>query len=167
MAGPPNPAGSLALVSRSPWGEGPTDMSQISRGIFAVSLTLGAVPLALGRDLYGAQDPSGTPVTAINRAAKADRIAGVARADVPTQTISLRLNGVSDTSVLVRIPLVQAASGGASAPPWTSWCSPIAVSRSTKWQDWKRAALFWAARWRINWAAALCQCARRASCPTP
>ena len=98
-------------------------MSQISRGIFAaiaLSLTLGAVPLALGRDLYGAQDPSGTPATAINRAAKADRIAGVARADVPTQTISLRLNGVSDTSVLVRIPLVQAASGGgASAPSWT------------------------------------------------
>ena len=101
-------------------------MSQISRGIFAafaVSLTLGAVPLALGRDLYGAQDPQetlgGTPATAINRAAKADRIAGPARADVPTQTISLRLNGVSDTSVLVRIPVAQAASGGASAPSWT------------------------------------------------
>jgi len=101
-------------------------MSQISRGIFAaiaVSLTLGAVPLALGRDLYGAQDPQetlgGTPATAINRAAKADRIAGPARADVPTQTISLRLSGVSDTSVLVRIPVVQAASGGASAPSWT------------------------------------------------
>ena len=103
-------------------------MSQISRGIFAafaVSLTLGAVPLALGRDLYGAQDPQetlgGTPATAINRAAKADRIAGPARADVPTQTISLRLNGVSDTSVLVRIPVVQAASGGgaSAAPSWT------------------------------------------------
>jgi hypothetical protein len=102
-------------------------MSQISRAIFAsaaVSLTLGAVPLALGRDLYGAQDPQaalgGTPATAINRAAKADRIAGVAHADVPTQTISLRLSGVSDTSVLVRIPVAQAASGGASAAPsWT------------------------------------------------
>jgi hypothetical protein len=101
-------------------------MSQISRGIFAafaVSLTLCVVPLALGRDLYGAQDPQeplgGTPTTAINRAAKADRIAGVARSDVPTQTISLRLNGVSDTSVLVRIPLAQAASGGASAPSWS------------------------------------------------
>ena len=99
-------------------------MSQISRGIFAsaaVALTLGAVPLALGRDLYGAQDPSGTPATAINRAAKADRIAGPARADVPTQTISLRLSGVSDTSVLVRIPVVQAASGGgaSAAPSWT------------------------------------------------
>lgn len=98
-------------------------MSQISRGIFAsaaVALTLGAVPLALGRDLYGAQNPSGTPVTAINRAAKADRVAGVARSDVPTQTISLRLNGVSDTSVLIRIPLAQAAGGGgASAPSWT------------------------------------------------
>jgi hypothetical protein len=105
-------------------------MSQISRGIFAaiaVSLTLGAVPLALGRDLYGAQDPQGTleetlggtQATAINRAAKADRIAGPARADVPTQTISLRLNGVSDTSVLVRIPVAQATSGGASAPSWT------------------------------------------------
>ncbi len=102
-------------------------MSQISRGIFAaiaVSLTLGAVPLALGRDLYGAQDTQealgGTPGTAINRADKADRIAGPARADVPTQTISLRLNGASDTSVLVRIPVVQAASSGVSAAPsWT------------------------------------------------
>jgi hypothetical protein len=102
-------------------------MPQISRGIFAafaVSLTLGAVPLALGRDLYGEKDPQealgGTPPTAINRAAKADRIAGVARSDVPTQTISLRLNGVSDTSVLIRIPLAQAAGGGgASAPSWT------------------------------------------------
>ena len=40
----------------------------------------------------------------INRAAKADRAAGVSASAAPTQTISLRLEGLSDTSVLVRIP---------------------------------------------------------------
>ena len=73
-------------------------MSQFSNGIFAalaVSVSLGAAQFAAGRDLAGdLQASMGTPVTAINRTAKADR-APVARSDVPTQTISLRLNGVS------------------------------------------------------------------------
>ena len=95
-------------------------MSQLSRGIFAslaVLLTLGVAQFALGRDLSGDLQASiGTPVTAINRTAKTDRAAGVAVSPTPTQTISLRLNGVSDTSVLVRIPVAQAASKGSSAP---------------------------------------------------
>jgi len=94
-------------------------MSQLSRGIFAslaVALTLGAAQFALGRDLSADLQASiGTPVTAINRTAKTDRAAGVAVSPTPTQTISLRLNGVSDTSVLVRIPVAQAASKGSSA----------------------------------------------------
>lgn len=102
-------------------------MSQTSRGIFgavAIALTLGAVPLAAGRDLSGSlqdrlQNPWGTPVTGINRAAKADRAAGVARSDVSMRTISLQLNGLADTSVLVRVPVAQAARTGAYAPSWT------------------------------------------------
>jgi hypothetical protein len=97
-------------------------MSQTSRGIFAglaIALTLGAVPLALGRDLAGgAQAPVDTPATAVNRAAKTDRAAGVAGAGLPTQTISLPLSGVSDTSVLVRVPVAQAGRSGLSAPSW-------------------------------------------------
>jgi hypothetical protein len=95
-------------------------MSQLSRGIFAafaVSLTLGAAQFALGRDLTGdLQASAGTPFTAINRATKTDRAAGVAVSPTPTQTISLQLNGVSDTSVLVRIPVAQAVGKGSSAP---------------------------------------------------
>ena len=95
-------------------------MSQLSRGIFAafaVSLTLGAAQFALGRDLTGDLQASiATPFTAINRATKTDRAAGVAVSPTPTQTISLQLNGVSDTSVLVRIPVAQAVGKGSSAP---------------------------------------------------
>jgi hypothetical protein len=94
-------------------------MSQLSRGIFAslaVLLTFGAAQFALGRDLTGGvQDPQAVPQTLVNRTAKADR-APVPRSDVPTQTISLQLSGISDTSVLVRIPVAQAVNKGSSAP---------------------------------------------------
>jgi len=103
-------------------------MSQLSTGVFAaiaVSLTCGAVQFALGRDLSrGPQDSVSAPQTVtninvtnidINRAAKADRAAGVVGRPVPTQTISLRLDSLSDTSVLIRIPVAQARKGP-SAP---------------------------------------------------
>jgi hypothetical protein len=84
-------------------------MSQLATGILgaiAVSLTCGAVQFALGRDLSGAiQEPSRESATAVNRATKADRAARVAGAAQPTQTISLRVAALSDTSVLVRIPV--------------------------------------------------------------
>jgi hypothetical protein len=97
-------------------------MSQTSRAIFAasaVALTLGVVPLAAGRDLTGGvfhrlQATSTAP--AINRATKADRATVVASTGGPTRTISLHLDGLTDTSVLVRIPVAQA---GRSAPEWT------------------------------------------------
>lgn len=107
-------------------------MSQLSKGVFAaiaVSLTCGgAVQFALGRDLSrGPWDFVSAPETAtninitdidINRAAKADRAAGVVGRPVPTQTISLRLDSLSDTSVLIRIPVAQARKGP-SAPGMT------------------------------------------------
>jgi hypothetical protein len=95
-------------------------------GVIAVSLTFGAAQYALGRDLAGtqqdsfqvaSQDSSGTSEVVINRAAKADR-AGVAGAAVQTRTISLRFNGLPDTSVLVRLPVATQARNN-SAPSLT------------------------------------------------
>jgi hypothetical protein len=80
------------------------------------AMTLGAIPLALGRDL-SARDLSadnGATEATVNRDAKTDRAMRVA-APGPTQTISLRLAGLSDTSVLVRIPLVREARD--NSPP--------------------------------------------------
>jgi hypothetical protein len=102
-------------------------MSQLSRGVFAaiaVSLTCGVVQFALGRDLSrGPQDTVSARETAttnigINRAAKADRATGVVGWPVQTQTISLRLDVLSDTSVLIRIPVAQARKSP-SAPAAT------------------------------------------------
>jgi hypothetical protein len=104
-------------------------MSQLSRGVFAaiaVSLTCGIVQFALGRDLSrGPHDSVSAPETAtninnidINRAAKADRAVGVLARPVQTQTISLRLDVLSDTSVLIRIPVAQARKSP-SAPAVT------------------------------------------------
>lgn len=88
-------------------------MSQIAKAIFsaiAVSLTLGAVQLASGHDLTGSLDGlAASPETAINRAAKADRAPGVASKAAPTRTISLRLNSLADTSILVRVPVAKEA----------------------------------------------------------
>ena len=84
-------------------------------GAALLSLISGAAQYAAGSDLVGTRSvPLGTPEAAVNRAAKADRAATVA--PVPqTRTIALRLDGLSDTSVLVRIPLVREARS--SAPP--------------------------------------------------
>jgi len=109
-------------------------MSRLTTGIFgiiALSLTFGAVQFAMGRDLSGSVQPiSSTPAAdLVNRFAKADRVTAVAVSGAPTQTISLQLNGVSDTSVLVRIPATRkAASSPASlksggAP--TLACEPV------------------------------------------
>jgi hypothetical protein len=93
-------------------------MSKIFTGILgaiAVSMSFGAVQFALGRDLSGGMESAkaslGTSEAAINRAAKADRPAGISRSAVATRTISLKLDGLSDTSVLVRIPVAQADHG--------------------------------------------------------
>ena len=106
-------------------------MPQLSRGVcvgvlsaVAVSLTFGAAQFAFGRDLSAnpqdrlqqSIDDLASSGTAINRAAKTDRAAGVAGSAVQTRTILLRPEGQPDTSVLVRIPMAQArpASSGPS-----------------------------------------------------
>lgn len=97
--------------------------SQISKGIFgvvALTLSFGAVQFASGRDLgrqvAPATSASETSASVINRSAKSDRGASVAKASRQTQTISLRLNGLSDTSVLVRVPVAREASNASPAP---------------------------------------------------
>ncbi len=89
-------------------------MSQILKGIFgalAVSLTLGAVQFASGHDLVGRQAVANTPGTSapetgINRTAKADR-AAVPVSHVQTRTVVLRLDGLTETSVLIRVPVAE------------------------------------------------------------
>lgn len=74
-------------------------------GVPAVSLLLGAVQLASGRDLgAGTQVMPDQPAISVNRAAKADRIAGPMLA-APTRTISLRHTDLADMSVVIRIPI--------------------------------------------------------------
>src|ERR1700710_2862530 len=93
-------------------------MSQIRRGIFgslAIALTLGAVQLAFAHDLIGGRQAavSAEPETGINRAAKSDR-ASVPASPGLSQTIAVKLDGLADTSVLVRVPVAKAVSGEAS-----------------------------------------------------
>jgi hypothetical protein len=113
-------------------------MSQLSKRIFAaiaVSLTCGAVQLASGRDFTrGPQNILSAPEAAINininRAAKADRAARLAASAAPTQTISLRLDALSDTSVLVRMPAAkQAGHEARNGPPAPPASSPRAVTK--------------------------------------
>ena len=65
-------------------------------------------------------ETSPVPPTVINRSAKADRAAGPAGSAEQTQTISLRPESLSDTSVLVRVPVVKKpetdARNGPAAP---------------------------------------------------
>jgi len=105
-------------------------MSQISTAIFgamAVSLTVGAVQLASGHDLTGGFGTglintglvnTGLVNTSLgtvgNRAAKADRAAAAVAPSGPTRTISIRLDSLADTSVVIRIPV---AAELRNAPP--------------------------------------------------
>lgn len=86
-------------------------MSQISKVFFggiAVSLTLGAVQLASGHDLVDRwKAVSDKPGHIVNRADKADRISNLRPSAVPTRTVSMRLNDLADTSVLLRVPVSQ------------------------------------------------------------
>jgi hypothetical protein len=108
-------------------------MSQTMRAVFgaiAVSLTCGAVQYASGRDLTGViqnfplQNSSIAPEASINRGAKADRLARVAGTPARTQTISLRLEGLSATSIILRIPAAEEARNTLRAPPVTKPANP-------------------------------------------
>jgi hypothetical protein len=77
-------------------------------GVIAVSATLGAAQLASGHDLTsGLKAFAAAPIRGVNRADKADRFATVTASGARTQTISIHVDRVADTSVLVRIPQQQ------------------------------------------------------------
>ena len=94
-------------------------MSQISKVIFgslAAFLALGAVQFATGQEFAGrfqaVTEPTGID---INRTGKADREANVPAA-APTRTISLKVDSMTDTSVLVRVPVAKEARNLPPAP---------------------------------------------------
>jgi len=95
-------------------------MSQIRKGIFAsfaIALSLGAVQLAFANELIGSRQTSATaPGTSVNRAAKSDR-AAVPPSPGQTRTIAMRHEGLTDTSVLVRLPLPKEESKAARDVP--------------------------------------------------
>jgi hypothetical protein len=117
-------------------------MSRLTTGItgaIALVLISGAAQFAMGRDLSGIgrlppQQPSSSShasdAVAVNRGAKADRANGPSGSPALLQTISLKLDGVSDTSVLVRMPaagVVPSAStsaGPVPRKPMTA-CEPV------------------------------------------
>ena len=118
---------------------------RIGFGAIAVSLTLGALQFASGHDLTGGLGAglgtglgtglaaglsaglgtgpgndlaaaSDTSQTGVNRAARSDRAGPAVAPSVPTRTISIRLDRLADTSVLIRIPVVQESSNIPPAP---------------------------------------------------
>jgi hypothetical protein len=98
-------------------------MSKISSGILgalAVSLSLGAAQYASGSDLVGLARQStavaAAPQATINREAKADRADAPTNA-LQTKTISVSVDGLSDTSILVRVPVARKEARNTSPVP--------------------------------------------------
>jgi len=90
-------------------------MSYIRKGILgavAITLSLGAAHLASGQDLTIGMRTSGMPEQSIDRSAKTDRAPTFAEPVAPTHTISIHVDRVPDTSVLVRIPVAREDQGG-------------------------------------------------------
>jgi hypothetical protein len=75
-------------------------------GAVAVSLTFDAVQFASGSDLVSTmRDPGQTgDENSVNRAAKSDRAAVAGTQAGQSQTISVRLDGLSATSIVIRLP---------------------------------------------------------------
>jgi hypothetical protein len=97
-------------------------MSKIFSGILgalAVSVSLGAAQYASGSDLVGLARQSTVaataPEAAINREAKADRAVAPAVA-LQSRTISVSVDGLSDTSILVRVPILPKEARNAPVP---------------------------------------------------
>ena len=100
-----------------------TAMARITRvtlTLLAVGVGVGAIQLASGREdlgaAIGADSGAGAALivpsvsvrnvaTAVNRAAKSDRAVGSVSTSQTQRTITLRLEGIPDTSVLVQIPV--------------------------------------------------------------
>jgi hypothetical protein len=94
-------------------------MSYLRKGIWgavAIAATFGAAQFAAGEDLTVGMRTAGVPDQGVNRAAKADRGAVLGEAVAPTQTISIHVDSVPETSVLVRIPRGRETQTSAAPP---------------------------------------------------
>jgi hypothetical protein len=103
----------------------PYAMSNTGKGLVgALALTLGAmgaVQFAFGRDVTdGVPSLSAVSDTAVNREGKTDRAPHVTTPAAPTQTISVQLNGFTDTTIVMRIPLAQDARSSSPTPLLTT-----------------------------------------------
>jgi hypothetical protein len=102
-------------------------VTRLSGGLTVVLIS-GAAQLAMGRDLtsvtgrlpqirqplsLSSSSPS-ADVPAINRGAKGDRTAPPAGSPASMNTVSLKLNSLTDTTVLVRIPVAAGRPSAAS-----------------------------------------------------
>ena len=81
---------------------------KVSLGAVAITLTLGAVQFASGQDLVNRWQGVSEQSNHVVSRGKADRLADRKPFAVPTKTVSVRLNDLADTSVLLRIPFAQA-----------------------------------------------------------
>jgi hypothetical protein len=94
-------------------------MSYLRKGILgaaAVVVTFGAAQFAAGEDLTVGMRTAGLPGQGVNRTAKADRGPLLGEAVAPTQTISIQVDRVPETSVLVRIPRNHEAQTSVAPP---------------------------------------------------
>lgn len=106
-------------------------MSHASKGIFAalaVSLTLGVVQFASGHDLVGLRTAPAAPETGVNRVAKTDRAATAPAGSTRTRTVALRIDSLSDTSILVRVPVAHETRARPAAPARATPGSKTAVA---------------------------------------
>jgi hypothetical protein len=84
-------------------------ISKVAFGALAITLTLGAAQFASGQDLVNRWQAVAEQKSQIVRhTGKADRLADLKPFATPMRTVSLRLNDLADTSVLLRIPSAQA-----------------------------------------------------------
>ncbi len=99
-------------------------IQKVFLGAVAIAATIGAVQagamqLSSGHDLadrlQALADTADRPGHNVNRTGKADRLAEVKPAEIQTRTVSMRLNDLADTSVLLRVPAVIKA--GNAKPP--------------------------------------------------
>ena len=105
-------------------------MSQVSAaalGVLAVVLPLGAVQLGSGRDLATGND---AVASVVNRAVKSDR-GNSQLPRVEGQTVSIRLESLPDTSVLIRIPRTYRLEAGDRVTKPGTGGAPAAQVRPT------------------------------------
>jgi hypothetical protein len=103
--------------------------SNLRTGIFgaiAFSLSFGAVQLASGHDLTsGLRSLSSDWDSGVNRAAKADRAAKIVAPAMPAHTYSVQPEGLANTLVVIRVPVVRRETGNADPAKRPVACEPV------------------------------------------